>query len=356
MSKVYFTNMKTEPEMGLLQKTGLLLRKVRLNEIVQKDKFIAVKVHFGEYGNVAFIRHNYTKVIVDMIRELGGKPYVTDANTLYHGSRSNAIDHIETAIVNGFTYETLGAPVIIADGLRGSDQVEVDIEGEYIKKAKVSSGIALADAVVVLSHFKGHELTGFGGAIKNIGMGSAARAGKMEQHSDSKPRVNEDNCVACRMCERHCPTEAITVDEVARIDYDVCIGCGECITMCSYDAMHPTWDSSGEIASKKMAEYAKAALSGKKAIFVSLINNVSPNCDCYFINEPPVAPDIGIVASRDPVSIDKACIDMVINRVGYDPFKKVHPNVTWQTQLEHAEKIGLGKRDYELVEVATLKK
>jgi hypothetical protein len=144
------------------------------------------------------------------------------------------------------------------------------------------------------------------------------------------------------------------VDEVSRIDYNVCIGCGECITMCNYDAIHPTWDSSGEIASKKIAEYAKAALSGKKAVFVSLINNVSPNCDCYFINEPPVAPDIGIVASTDPVSIDKACIDLVMDKVGYDPFRKVHPNVTWKTQLEHAEKIGLGEENYELIEVAML--
>lgn len=207
---------------------------------------------------------------------------------------------------------------------------------------------------MVLSHFKGYELTGSGGAIKNIGMGSVARAGKMEQHSDSKPIESEENCVACRMCERRCPTGAITVDEVARIDYNVCIGCGECITMCNYNAVHPAWDGSGEIASKKIAEYAKSAFSSKKAVFVSLINNVSPNCDCYFINEPPVAPDIGIVASTDPVTIDKACIDLVTDKVGYDPFRKIHPNVAWKTQLEHAEKIGLGEEKYELIEVAML--
>lgn len=355
MAKVYFTDLMTRPQMGLMKKLELLLNRAELDSVIEKDKMTAIKLHFGEYGNLAYIRPNYVRVVVDMIKKLGGSPFVTDANTLYKGSRSNAIDHTKTAYLNGFAPETIGAPVLIADGLRGSDEIKVRIDEEYVKEAKIGSAIVLADNMVVMTHFKGHEQTGFGGNIKNVGMGCASRAGKLEQHSSSKPVVNEKNCVACRMCERNCPTGAISVDKVAVIDYDVCIGCGQCIAMCNYGAMVPRWDSSTELLSKKMAEYAKATLIGKKALFVSFITNVSPDCDCWSINRPPIAPDIGIAASADPVALDKACIDLVMKEVGHDPFEEVHPDVTWKTQLEYAEKIGLGKMDYEMVEVAVLK-
>ena len=352
MSKVFFTNMETTPEMGLLKKVEALLKRAGLEDVVQKDKLVAIKLHFGEYGNLAYIRPNYLRVIADQIKKLGAVPFLTDANTLYKGSRSNAVDHITTASLNGFTMESVGVPVVIADGLRGSDEIDVEIEGDYIKKAKIASAIALADSLVVVSHFKGHEQTGFGGALKNIGMGSASRAGKMEQHSESKPVVREKNCVACGMCEKNCPTGAITVDRVARIDYEVCIGCGQCIAMCNYGAMSAGAGGTPESLSKKIAEYALAASKGKNALYISFINNVSPDCDCWHINRPPVVEDIGIVAGRDPVAVDKACIDLVIGRLGYDPFERAHPGISWRHQLEHAEKIGLGERSYKLEKVA----
>lgn len=351
-SKVYFTDMSVSPEMGLLKKLELLLKKVELEKIVEPDHLVAIKLHFGEYGNLSFIRPQYVRIVVDYIKRHGGKPFLTDANTLYKGHRSNAVDHLVNAYLNGFTPEVVGAPVIIADGLRGSDEVEIPIDGEYIKEAKVGSAVALADAIVALTHFKGHEQTGFGGALKNLGMGAASRVGKLEQHSDSKPYVQEENCVACRMCERHCPTGAITVDRVARIDYEKCIGCGECIAMCIYGAMSPKWDSSAELLSRKIAEYTLATLKGKKAAFVSFLTHISPDCDCWHINKPPVVSDIGIAASTDPVALDQACIDLVLKRAGKDPFLEVHPTVDWRIQLEHAERIGLGNRSYELVEVA----
>lgn len=355
MAKVYFTNLMTRPQMGLMKKLKLLLDRAGMDSVIEKNKMTAIKLHFGEYGNLAYLRPNYVRTVVDMIKDLGGIPFVTDANTLYKGSRSNAIDHTRTAYLNGFAPETIGAPVIIADGLRGSDEVKVRINEEYVKEAKIGSAIALADNIVVMTHFKGHEQTGFGGTIKNLGMGCASRAGKLEQHSSSKPVVNESNCIACRMCEKNCPTEAIKVNGVAAIDYDVCIGCGQCIAMCNYGAMVPEWDSSTELLSKKMAEYAKATLIDKKALFVSFITNVSPDCDCWSINKPPISPDIGIAVSTDPVALDRACIDLVIKAVGHDPFVEAHPDVTWKTQLEYAEKIGLGRMEYESVEVAVFK-
>ncbi|BBJ28845.1 DUF362 domain-containing protein [Athalassotoga saccharophila] len=357
MSVVYFTDMTTTPGMGLLDKLRILVEKAGISRIIKKDDLVAVKIHFGEYGNMAYIRPNYTRVIADRIKSLGGKPFLTDANTLYKGSRTNAVDHLWTATVNGFAQEVTGMPVIIADGLRGNDETEVPIDGEYVKNAKIGSAIALADVIIAITHFKGHEQTGFGGTLKNLGMGSASRAGKLEQHSTSKPVVNVDNCTACGMCERYCPTGAVKVvkfengKRYAVIDYDTCIGCGQCVAMCNYGAMVPQWNASSELLSMKIAEYTKAVLKDKKGLFVSFITNVSPDCDCWSINRPPVAPDIGIAASTDPVALDQACIDLVIKQVGKDPFKEAHPDVSWEAQLAHAEKIGLGSRKYELQNV-----
>lgn len=355
MSTVYFTDLTTSPGMGLLRKLELLLEKAGIAETVSKDELVAIKIHFGELGNLAYIRPNYVRMVTDKVKKLGGKPFVTDANTLYKGSRSNAVDHLSTASLNGFTPEVVGAPIVIADGLRGSDEVEVEVEGKYVKKAKIGTAIAQADAIVVMTHFKGHEQTGFGGTIKNVGMGSASRAGKLEQHSTSKPVVSAENCVSCGMCETYCPTGAVKVGDRAVIDYDACIGCGQCVAMCNYGAMVPEWNASSDLLSRKMVEYSHAVLKGKreKTIFVSFITNISPDCDCWSINRPPIAPDIGIAASTDPVALDQACVDLVMNKVGEDPFHKAHPEVSWKEQLEYAEQFGLGSRKYELKTVGT---
>ena len=352
MSQVFFTSMDTSPRLNLLKKVEILLEKSGLDTVIEKDKMTAIKVHFGELGNMAYVRPNYVRTVVDAVKNLEGKPFVTDANTLYTGSRSNAIDHIRTAFLNGFTYDTVGAPVIIADGLRGSDEVRIPVNGKYVKEAKIGAAVALANNIVSVSHFKGHEQTGFGGALKNLGMGSASRAGKMEQHSESKPVVITKRCIRCRMCEKHCPVDAITVNEYAVIDYDKCIGCGQCIAMCAYGAMSPGEDSNSDSLSYKIAEYTKAVLEGKKSLHLSLIVDISPNCDCWHVNEPPIAADIGIAASLDPVALDKACVDLVIDNTGYDPFGKAHPGISWKAQLEHAVEIGLGSTKYELIQVA----
>ncbi len=351
MAKVYFTSFKTKAGLSLLKKFQTLLERAQFMDSFERDKLVAIKIHFGEYGNLAYIRPNYLRVIVDMIKAGSAKPFLTDANTLYKGSRSNAIDHLETAEINGFARSVVGAPLVIADGLRGRDEVIVPIDGDFVKEAKIGSAIAHADTLVSVSHFKGHEQAGFGGAIKNIGMGSASRAGKLEQHSSSKPRVRKENCVRCMLCARNCPADAIRVSDYAVIDYDKCIGCGQCVAMCNFAAMVPVWDEGADTMCKKMAEYTLAVLKDKPSFHISFINNVSPDCDCWDSNDIPIAPDIGIAASADPVALDQACIDMVIDEVKHDPFKKVHPETDWEAQLIHAEEIGLGKRSYELVKI-----
>lgn len=352
MSIVYFTDMSTNSNMNLLDKFNSLLDKIELNSLIKKNDFVAIKLHFGEYGNLSFIRPQYLRILVEKLKSIGAKVFLTDANTLYVGHRSNAVDHLLNAYLNGFTLDVVGAPIVIADGLKGSDYVSIKVDGNYVKEAKIASAIAHADVLIFVTHFKGHEQTGFGGALKNVGMGCASRQGKLEQHSDSKPKVEENLCVACRTCEKFCPTGAMSVKKVAKIDYELCIGCGQCIAMCNYGAVEPSWDNSAELLSKKMIEYAKAVLKDKRAIFINFVMDVSPDCDCWHVNRPPVSPDIGILASSDPVAIDQACMDLILKITQQDPFLKAHPNVLWETQLAYAERIGLGSRNYELVQIA----
>lgn len=353
MAVVWFTDFSASPEMSLLQKFRALLHEAGFSQIFRAGQLVAVKLHFGELGNLAYLRPNYVRVAVDELKKLGAKPFLTDANTLYTGTRSNAVDHLLTAALNGFVLEVVGAPVIIADGLRGTDEMEIPVDGVYVRRAKIGTAVALADALLVLTHFKGHEQVGFGGTLKNLGMGSASRAGKLHQHSTSKPKPSKDRCTSCGVCARFCPVGAITVVEYAVIDYDRCQGCGQCVAMCMFGAMGPGDEASVEVLARKIAEYAKAAWNGRPALFVSFVNHVSPDCDCWGMNRPPVAPDLGILASTDPVALDQACIDLVLSAVGHDPFRRAHPEASWEEQLAHAERIGLGSRSYELRRILT---
>jgi uncharacterized Fe-S center protein len=333
-----------------------------------KDKMVALKIHFGEPGNLAFIRPNYAALISKKVKELGGKPFLTDCNTLYYGKRSNAIDHLETAMENGFNRIAVGCDVIIADGLTGSDSKEIPIDLHYVKTAKIGSIIADADAVISINHFKGHEQTGFGGALKNLGMGCGSRKGKLEMHSASKPKMVQKRCVACGMCIKYCPEKAISYnsDHKAQIDYELCVGCGQCVASCHYGAAKAVYDQSVEVLDKKMAEYAFAVLLGKQHFHINFLMNISPNCDCASNNDQAIVPDIGIAASFDPVALDKACIDLVNQapalkssalfdkedyREGMDKFEFVHPEIHWSASLDHAELIGLGSQDYSLTQI-----
>lgn len=230
-SKVYFTNMRATPELNLLQKLAKLIKSAGIEEIDFKKQFAAIKIHLGEPGNIAYLRPNFSKVVADLVKELGGKPFLTDSNTLYVGRRKDALEHLDAAYENGYNPFCTGCQVIIADGLKGTDEALIPVEGgEYVKEAKIGRAIADADIVISLSHFKGHELTGFGGAIKNLGMGSGSRAGKMEMHSDGKPDIDEERCIGCGRCARNCAHKAISIKAgKAHNDHGKCVGCGRCI-------------------------------------------------------------------------------------------------------------------------------
>jgi uncharacterized Fe-S center protein len=363
-SKVYFTDLSAGPKENLISKLGRLLETAGLNQIVAKRELVAVKLHFGELGNSAFIRPVFFRKIVDTIRKAGGSPFLTDANTVYAGTRSDAVSHLKTAFQNGFAYSVVDAPIVIADGLRGKSEVAVTINQNRFKKVYIASEIFHADSIVSVAHFKGHELSGFGGTIKNIGMGCASRKGKLAQHSTVSPKVVSKKCVGCEDCVPHCSQEAITVtDKKATIDSEKCIGCGECILICPNSAIQIQWDQSVPVFLENMVEHTLGVLKGKtdKALFVNFITDISPACDCYGHNDSPLVRDIGIVASTDPVAIDQASVDLVNkekalpgsclkeNReAGEDKFQGLYPYVDWSIQLDYAEKLGLGTRDYEL--------
>jgi len=369
MSKVYFTDFRVKNGRSLLDKLETLVRKAGIEQIDFAGKFTAVKIHFGEPGNLAYIRPNYAARLVQFLQKKGAKVFLTDANTLYSGCRSNAVDHLQSAMENGFNPIAVPCPVIIADGLKAIDYREVSINGEYCKTAKIGAAIADADIVVSMNHFKGHEQTGFGGALKNLGMGSASAAGKLEMHSSSQPVMVEASCTSCGQCVKYCASQAITLNarRKAEIDYAKCIGCGQCVAVCQYDAAQVVWDNSSIVTCYKVAEYALAVVKEKPNFHINFIMDVSPNCDCWGHNDAPIVPNIGIAASFDPVALDRACADMVTAAAantgsclnlhehgtlqGEDKFKLVHPKTDWKAGLAHAEKIGLGSMAYELITV-----
>jgi uncharacterized Fe-S center protein len=367
-SNVFMTDMRAKPGRSLTHKFVALVEKAGFKEMDLARKYVAIKMHFGEPGNLAFIRPNYAARLARMVSKAGGVPFLTDANTLYSGGRGNAVDHLASAAQNGFTRVVVGCDVIIADGLRGTEYREIEIGQKHFRSAKIASAVADADVLITLSHFKGHELAGFGGAIKNLGMGCGSRGGKLEMHSASKPRILEKNCTSCGMCVKSCPQEAITLTpdhKVASIDYDKCIGCGQCIAMCQYDAAQAVWNESAENATEKIAEYALAVVKDRPCLHVNFITDVAPLCDCYGYNDAAMVSDMGIAASSDPVALDRACADLVNDAPlspgtrlegmglapGDDKFGAANPNTSWQAGLAYAESIGLGSQSYRLQHV-----
>ena len=375
MSKVFFTNLRAAEGGNLLQKLERMLTQAGMKDMDLSGKFVALKVHFGEYGNLAYIRPQYAAVIVKMLKDMGAKPFLTDANTMYSGSRANAVDHLWTAGVNGWNSVTTGCDVIIADGLKGKDERKIDVGGTYCAEPKIAAAIADADCVISLTHFKGHEMAGLGGALKNLGMGSGSVAGKQEMHATAQPKVQETNCIGCHICERNCAHDAIhVVDKKAQINYENCVGCGQCVALCPREGVVNGSAENCKILNYKIDEYAKAVLKDKTHFHIAFIMNVSPECDCWGHNDAAIVPDLGMACSFDPVALDQACVDLVnaapkldtnnmlTDKQGHenenenchhehDKFRLLHPDTDWEAGLIYAEQIGLGSRKYEMVEI-----
>ena len=367
-SKVYWADLRADYRENLPQKLTRLMKTAGMGQIDFEDKFAAIKLHFGEPGNLAFLRPNWAKAVADFVKERGGKPFLTDCNTLYVGGRKNALDHMDSAMLNGFNPMTTGCQIIIGDGLKGSDEVEVPVVGgEYVKNAKIGRAVMDADVFISLTHFKGHEEAGFGGCLKNIGMGCGSRAGKMEQHNAGKPHVAEKHCIGCGQCRKICAHGAPIIENgKAHIDHDKCVGCGRCIAVCPKNAVQINWDETTINLNRKIAEYTKAVVDGRPCFHISLVIDVSPNCDCRPENDMAIVPNVGMFASFDPVALDMACVDAVNAQTPlrgsaaddahakahvHDHFQRLHPDTNWRSCLEHGEKIGIGTREYELIKI-----
>ncbi|MEE9121396.1 MAG: DUF362 domain-containing protein [Syntrophobacteria bacterium] len=366
-SKVYAMDLRTSLQENLYVKLDRLLDVAGFDEIVKERHLVAIKLHFGEKGNTAYIPPIHLRHLVNRIKNLGGKPFLTDTNTLYVGSRTNSVDHLSTAIENGFAFAVAGAPLTIADGLRGNSGVAVAVNLPLYEEVYIGADVVHADSLISAAHFKGHELAGFGGTIKNLGMGCASRRGKLAQHCEISPEFEVKKCIGCGECVAHCPPDAIElVKKKAIKDSDKCIGCGECIAVCPEEAVSIPWDSDTARFQKKMVEYTVGVLKGKeeRSIFLNFVTKVTPQCDCYGYSDTPLVKDLGILASRDLVAIDQAAVDLVnaqpaladccleTNRgPGEDKFRGVYPHIDWSIQLGYAEELGLGTRDYELIYV-----
>lgn len=370
-STVYFIDFRATFQENLLEKINRLITTAGLSEVICKNDLTAVKLHFGELGNTAHIKPVFVGKIVEAIKAAGANPFLVDTNTLYAGSRSNTPDHINTAVKNGFAYSVVNAPIVIADGLRGKSDVTVQINQKHFEEVFIASDIFHADSMISLAHFKGHELSGFGGTIKNLAMGCASRRGKLAMHSTVSPKIKAKKCVACKECIRHCPADAITMNEKnkAVIDSEKCIGCGECIIVCTTEAVQVRWNQKVPVFLDKMVEYAFGAIQNKKdkTLYINFVNNISPLCDCIGHNDTPIVRDIGIIASTDPVAIDQASFDLVNREAaladsclttntapGEDKFNGMYPYGNWEDQLKYAEELGMGSRQYKLEHLKTI--
>ncbi len=314
--------------------------------------FIALKIHFGEPGNTSYLKPHHVWPIVEALKTKCQNYFLTDANTIYLGKRADAVNHLRTAFAHGYDF----APVVIADGLLGHDFEKLKVDFPHFKEVKIGAAIAQANSILTVTHFKGHDVCVFGGALKNLGMGSGCRAAKQQMHSDMKPVVKTDQCTGCAECEKWCPTEAAKMQPATNKSYispEKCIGCGECVAACRFGAIAINWAGSPESVQEKFVEHAGALIKQKpgKIGYINYLLEISPSCDCYGHSDAPIVPDLGVVASTDPVAIDQACYDLVNKAAGKNIFKTLYPEVNGEVQLAHAEKLGLGSRMYELVEI-----
>lgn len=365
-NRVYFTGPRTGTGRDMFTKLGKLLEQAGFSSFVQQNDLVAIKLHFGEVGTTAYIHPSYVGFLVRQVKSRKGLPFLTDTNALYRSARGNSVDHLQTAFAHGFSPLVTGAPVIISGGLRGQTSIEVEICKKHFQTVKLASETDDFDKLICLTHFTGHLMTGFGGAIKNLGMGLAAKSGKLAMHSTLIPLMDHKKCVGCETCMKHCPADAIGIKEkLALIDPVACIGCGECIASCPSGAVDIQWNESAQNLQEKVCEYAYGVIQKVQSLFfLTFLMNITPGCDCMGFSDAYLVADIGILASYDPVAIDQAAVDLVNQQNGLpgaslkrnlgqgeDKLRALYPNIDWTVQLRYGEEIGLGSRDYDLVSV-----
>lgn len=352
-SKVYFVpTKKGGDEKTLAKKVKVLIQKSGILDGIKKDGYIGIKLHFGEEDNTGFIRPALVREVAGLCKSRSKHVALIETNTIYIGLRSNTISHLKLAYSHGFSYEEIGVPIIIADGTTGRDFVNVKIDKKHQQYAKIASGVMDFECIIGLAHVTGHCQTGLAASIKNIGMGCASRAGKLQQHCNVLPEVTEEKCTGCGLCIKWCPAGAIRLyNKKAVISKEKCIGCGECTVACRIGAIEIKWDASVRNLQEKMVEYAYAALLGKKRGFLNFLIKITKDCDCMAKDDPRIMPDIGVLASDDPVAIDKATIDLLIKEAKCDKLRSNYPNIDWNIQLGYASQIGLGNLKYELKRV-----
>lgn len=354
-AKVYFLPLADGLSAGdQARAMGKLYEASGADSAVAGKDFVAIKLHVGEKKNTTHVKPELIKELVDRVKAKGGMPFLTETSTLYKGERENAVKHILHAHRHGFGIDQVGAPFIMADGLTGNTEQEVVIDGELHKSVKVAREITSADALLVVSHPTGHVAAGLGACIKNLGMGLASRMGKMRQHSAMLPEVIEDKCKYCQKCIKWCPQDAI-IEKGGRayIQTEKCIGCGECLAMCRFDAVKYDWGAESGFMQRSMAEHAYGVVKEKpgKCFYINVMIDMTKDCDCFNVAQPKLIPDIGLLASDDPVAIDKATLDLTAKSHGKTLAEISYGQHDAMIQIAHAAKIGMGTLEYELIQV-----
>jgi len=353
-SKVYFIRTgEGESDASMGEKAAKLYVEADFASQLEADRMVGIKQHLGERGGTGYLKPPIARRFAELVKEAGAKPFLIETSTLYRGNRGTAVDYLNLSHEHGFTHEAVGCPVIMADGLVGASHVWVPINGKHYERVPIASDAFHVFALVVLTHVTGHGGAGMGASIKNVGMGLASRAGKLDQHHGDIPIIDKAKCTACGTCERFCPADAITVKKVAVIDKKKCIGCGECLAVCPFQAVGFKWAETTQRLNEKMVEHAlavKMTHEGRMCHF-NFMTHMTADCDCFGADHDVPFPDIGIVASDDIVAVDQAVADIAKKELGKDLFRTFQPQADYTSQLTYGEAVGLGSREYELIEV-----